>query len=77
MKTTLTTFDAIRCDYSEYKSLQDWADEYFTDSAASLGLELNDDGELDDEKADEKIREYIHDHGQLIEFGGGVIVSRF
>lgn len=68
---------AIRCDFSEYNSLQDWADDYFNDSAASLALDLNDAGELDDNNADEKIREYIQDHGQLIEFSGGIIVSSF
>jgi len=54
---------AIRCDFSEYASLQDWAAEYF-------GTEI--DGEIDSE-----IREYINDHGVLIEFNGGIIVSSF
>jgi hypothetical protein len=62
---------AIRCDFYEYSSLLDWADEY-------LG---EDNSKLDDDDAicerENEIREYIQDHGQLIEFDGGVIVSRF
>lgn len=53
---------AIRCDFSEYASLQDWAHDYFIDWR----------GEEDD-----AIRKYIQDHGELIEFDGGIIVSRF
>jgi hypothetical protein len=68
---------AIRCEFSEYESLQAWADDYFNDSAASLALDLNEAGELDDKNAEDKIREYIQDHGQLIEFSGGIIVSSF
>ena len=56
---------AIRCDFSEYASLQDWAAEYF-------------DTEIDSEiDIDSEIREYINDHGVLIEFNGGIIVSSF
>ena len=33
--------------------------------------------EIDDDEFDEKIREYIQDNAQLIEFDGGVIVSSF
>jgi hypothetical protein len=63
---------AIRCDYSEWDSLTDWAGDYFgtdADWRSIIGCE--------DEETDEKIREYIQDHGQLIEFEGGVIVSSF
>ena len=31
----------------------------------------------EEEEQDEKIRDFIHDHGQLIEFDGGIIVSEF
>ena len=54
---------AIRCDYSEYESLQAWAKEYH---GTEYKLEI-----------DEAIRDYISDRGQLIEFVGGVIVSSF
>jgi len=73
---------AIRCDFSEYESLECWAKEYFpshVDAVNDLGLTLGEDGKIEEtsEDIDEKIREYIQDNGQLIEFDGGVIVSSF
>lgn len=59
---------ALRCEYSEHKSLVDWAQDY----GADLG-----EAPEDEEERDEEIREYIRDHGTLIEFDGGVIVSSF
>lgn len=73
----------IRCDFSEYTSLQDWASEYFSDesqAADELGLELDMDGVTvtsDESEIEEAIREYIQDHGTLIEFNGGIITSSF
>ena len=64
---------AIRCDWSEYDSLQAWAADYFSGD----WREELDAADCDDEEAADKIREYIADHGQLIEFDGGVIISRF
>jgi hypothetical protein len=58
---------AIRCDFSEHESLAKWAEEY--------GFDIEDDD--DDEAATESIRDYISDHGQLVEFDGGIIVSSF
>ena len=69
----------IRCDYSEYSDLQDWAGSHYgtiageCQAAKSFGW---DEDTTDDEK-DEAIREYINAHGQLIEFNGGIIVSSF
>ena len=63
---------AIRCDFSEYESLQEWASEYGLD-CIDLGVESDDD----DETKEEAILEYIQDHGQVIGFDGGVIVSNF
>lgn len=57
---------AIRCDYSEYDSLEDWAREYFGTS-----YEPSDFKDADD------IRDYIRERGDLIEFNGGIIVSSF
>lgn len=59
---------AIRCDFDEYSSLEDWANDY--------GLE---EDSLDDahEDREENIRSFIQDNGQLIEFGSGIIVSSF
>ena len=69
----------IRCDYSEYESLQDWVAEYYgfdlETSMGHAGIDL--DGNEDDYELDELIRSHIRDHGQLIEFSGGIIVSSF
>jgi hypothetical protein len=66
---------AIRCDYSEYDSLTDWAEDYF--AGDNWRDNVNCDYDADDDTLDEKIREYIQDRGQLIEFSGGIIVSSF
>ena len=93
---------AIRCEYSEHESLQEWARCYFTDDQLSELLDcpvkaaemaradaLDAKGEHADaaqvrgyydneeEERAETIRDYIQDHGQLIEFDGGIIVSEF
>ena len=67
-------FDAValRCEFDEFESLEDWAEMYFTDDQL---LEFLDGEELED--AEDKLRDYIIDHGQFIEFDGGVIVSQF
>ena len=61
---------ALRCEYSEYESLKEWSRCYFTDEMRFDLLEGSED------RAD-TIRDYIHEHGQLIEFDGGIIVSEF
>ena len=72
---------AIRCEFSEYESLQEWAKHYFTniDAIHELSLTLDDDGiiEQSDDDLNDAIRDYIQDYGQLIEFDGRVIVSQF
>jgi hypothetical protein len=68
---------AIRCDYSEHDSLQEWAADYFGTSMDEWCERIGADKGDNDDKLDEKIREYIQDHGQLIEFSGGIIVSSF
>ena len=68
---------AIRCDFTEYASLSDFRDEYFADDKqcrADIGALA---GGEDEEELDELTREYIQDHGTLIEFEGGIIVSAF
>ena len=72
----------IRCDFSEYASLEAWASDYFrnqADAVEQLGLTLGMDGSIDEEsdEIDDNIRSYIRDKGTLIEFDGGVIVSSF
>jgi hypothetical protein len=74
---------SLRCDYSEYANLEDWAVDYFSDSkqaSDAMGLELDMDGETwtgDEEEIQDAIRSHIQDHGTLIEFDGGIIVSSF
>jgi len=65
-----TEFDriAIRCDFTEYESLL----AMFEDTVGDASNLPDDESERDDE-----IRAYILDHGALIEFDGGVIVSEF
>ena len=63
---------ALRWEYSETESLQEWARCYFTDDQLTDGYFSK-----DDEDHEENIRDYILDHGQLIEFDGGIIVSEF
>jgi len=58
---------AIRCDFSEFASLQDWAESY--------GMEY--DKEADEDDQEEEIRRYVQDHTTLIEFSSGVIVANF
>ena len=73
---------ALRCDYSQYDSLEEWANEQWRssfDGVDELGLTIGDDGKIEEspEEIDEAIREYIRDRGTLLEFSGGVIVSSF
>jgi len=65
----------IRCDYSEYSSLVEWAGEYFGADNMPTELTVGDCADAD-EQAD-AIREYIRERGSLIEFDGGVIISAF
>ena len=70
---------AIRCDFSEFESLETWLSEYYGQpiekAFLSAGIDL--DGEEDEDEREELIRSHIQDHGQLVEFDGGVIVSSF
>lgn len=70
---------AIRCEFSEYSSLQDWIADYyskhFDDAIKLAGIDL--DGDEEEDEIDRLIRSHIEDHGQLIEFNGGIIVSSF
>ncbi len=67
---------AVRCDWSEYKSAVEWADDYFGSNqhwGVTIGI-----GEDDDtNEVEEKIKEYIMDNGMLLDFGDGIIVSSF
>lgn len=78
---TETEFDrvAIRCDFSEWESLGEWAEDYFADIAQFV--DESNLGEVPDgfrwQDYDQQIRAYIEDNGTLIEFDGGIIVSSF
>jgi hypothetical protein len=67
---------SIRCDYSQYASLIDWADDYFCTAGGMLDA-IDLDSTADEDEIDEGIRNYLSDHGTLIEFDGGIIVSAF
>lgn len=66
---------AIRCEFSEFESLQEWAHDYFSNAWQELGFDETE--EIDDDEFDDAIRDYINDRGHLIEFDGGIIVSSF
>ena len=71
---------AVRCDFSESTSLQDWLMEHHGAETLAFALQYSGidlDGDEDEDEIDDLIRSYIQDHGQLIEFDGGVIVSCF
>ena len=65
----------LRCEYSEYESVQDWLTSYYgsplNDALKSAGIEHDED----EYKMYLSIAEYIHERGTLIEFEGGIIVS--
>ena len=79
-----------RCEYSEYESLIDWAEQYFMNYREEFGIEYENpmtgeteeqsvtdcDGNLHDEVID-SIEDYIRDNSTLIEFDGGIIVQDF
>ncbi len=66
---------SIRGDFSEHSSLLEWAHQYFSNALEEMGFDET--AENDDDEIDAKIKEYIQDHGTLIEFDGGIIVSSF
>jgi hypothetical protein len=67
---------AIRCDFSQYDSLVEWMREYWGDLDNAFDA-LDHCAEDGDDELEERIRDYINDHGTLIEFDGGIIVSSF
>ncbi len=72
---------ALRCGFNQYDSLQDFLNEYYVsddiDNALKLaGIDLSTE-EHSEYEIDDMITSFIHDHGILIEFEGGIIVSDF
>lgn len=70
-------FDAVafRCEYSEYGSLLEWAQQHFGDPDYKEEFGFDEDTEEDD--MDDPIRDYLNDHTTLIEFNGGIIIADF
>jgi len=66
-----TEFDcvAIRCDFSEYSSAQDAAEDH--------GWEADSHIEEDGAECDADALQWLQDRTQVIEFSGGVIVANF
>ena len=64
---------ALRCEFTEFESVEDWADFHFSEDHY---CELLEDAKTMDE-AHDIFSEYIEERGQLIRFDGGVIVSQF
>ena len=70
---------AIRCDFSEYESALECALEYGWSPEASI-LDDDDNIRLDEEveeENNERALKWLQNRTQVIEFDGGVIVSRF
>ena len=55
---------ALRCEFSEYESLQDFAQQFWATDSQRL-------------TRDEVIKEYIEHRSTLIEFDGGILVQDF
>ena len=67
---------AIRCEFSEYEGLRQWAEDYFGGiSQWESALSIEPDTRPDE--CDKRIWDYIMERGILIEFDGGIIVSSF
>ena len=67
---------ALRCEYSEYGSLEDFRKEYFADAEQCRDA-IGADEDTDEDELDELTRKYIEDFADLIEFDGGIITSSF
>ena len=73
---------ALRCDYSQYSNLEEWASYQFANhlqAVFELKLNIDGDGKIQEspDEIDEAIRDYIRDHGTLLEFSDGIIASSF
>lgn len=68
---------AIHCEFSEFESLQEWAEDFFGESwKEDLDLEEDEDEE-DEDLINDKIKDYLEQNTTLIEYGGGIIVQDF
>lgn len=67
---------ALACEFAEYPSLLDWAEEYWGEDRDEWDVGYVSDTD-DEEELEDAIRAHIQDWGMLIEFSGGVLVSSF
>ena len=65
----------FRCEFSEYKSAQDWLTSHYGSSLKDALKSAGIDHDENEDKMYLSIAEYIHERGTLIEFEGGIIVS--
>ena len=72
---------AIRCDWSEYETSKEAAENQGWESSVDPEDHKNSDGELDEDELEEAIEEealtWLQDHTQVIEFKGGIIIAQF
>jgi hypothetical protein len=66
---------AICCDFSEHANATEWARDYFSPHTMLADLGLDPDASEDQFEA--AATEYIQDHGILLAFDGGIVVSQF
>jgi len=64
---------AMRCEFTEFESIEDWSDCHFSDDQLE---ELLDESKTMND-AHDLLTEYIEERGTLIRFDGGIIVSQF
>lgn len=64
----------LRCDFSQYSSLDAWATEQWGED---LACEYWREESGNQEEQNDAIRYYIRDRGTLLEFSDGIIVSSF
>jgi len=68
---------AIRCDFSEYASLAEWAKDYYAEDCWQDIDDLDIEADASEEEIDDAIREHLQENTMFIEFEGGVIVQAF
>ncbi len=70
---------ALRCEFSEYDSLLDWAECYWgtVNKVCQASIEFDWNEDTNEQEKEEQLREYLSENTILIEFEGGIIVSDF
>jgi hypothetical protein len=70
-----TEFDRVglRCEFTEYSSLVDCAENVIGDYKEELSI----DEDADEDEIDDAIREYLQERTSVIEFDDGVVIQDF